>query len=375
MLSANWRPLGGRGRRPQRASPGAGEGCHRDERGVRGQGLPVFPCSHVDYNSRSWETLGTGGAPRPCGLDAAGGGLSQAARAGANRRGTPASAGECRRDIGGPRGRSCARFAMPSIAGNTAASAPDVGVGPWSDAERVRQYDSAENAHFYAKLLTRLVAGAGAFVGGRGLDLGCGSGFATEGLVRAFPGVAWEGVDVSAPMLARAARKPALATISLRHAAAEALPYAAGSFDVVVSNFSWHWFGPAAGQEVARVLRPGGWMLASAPLRHFSSAEGNRWLARRLHARRRSFRRLGTQGLRLEDMSDLLPGDVRIRRLESTVIEERFPSAQALLVTLESRGSLHAIFGADGPDTTEEAPAGSLAFEWQVGLLHLQISP
>ena len=118
-------------------------------------------------------------------------------------------------DIGGPRGKSCARFAMPSIAGNIPASAPDVGVGPWSDDERVRRYDSDENGRFYGTLLTRLVAGAGPFVGGRGLDLGCGSGFATEGLVRAFPGVTWEGVDVSAPMLARAACKPAVTAISL----------------------------------------------------------------------------------------------------------------------------------------------------------------
>ncbi|MGB8296077.1 MAG: methyltransferase domain-containing protein [Polyangia bacterium] len=260
----------------------------------------------------------------------------------------------------------------PSLVGNTAASVRDASVGPWSDDERARRYDSDGNGHFYGTLLTRLVAGAGPFVAGRGLDLGCGSGFATEGLVRAFPGVAWEGADVSAPMLARAACKPTLAAMPLRHAAAEALPYAAGSFDVVVSNFSWHWFGPAAGHEVARVLRPGGWMLLSAPLRHLSGADGNRWLARRLHARRRSLRRLLSQGLRMEDMNALLPGHVHVRRLESVVIEERFASAQALLTTLESRGSLHAIFGADGWEAPEEDPTGSLAFEWHVGLLHLQ---
>src|SRR5208283_2470943 len=63
----------------------------------------------------------------------------------------------------------------------------------------------------------RLVADAGPLTGGRGLDLGCGSGFATEGLLRAFPGVAWQGVDVSSPMLARAACKPTLAAVPLRH--------------------------------------------------------------------------------------------------------------------------------------------------------------
>lgn len=283
---------------------------------------------------------------------------------------------ECRRDICGPRGKSCARFAMrPSIVRSTVASERDASVGPWSDGQRARRYDSAENRQFYRTLLTRLVAGAGPFLEGRGLDLGCGSGFATEGLLQAFPGVAWQGVDVSAPMLARAACKATLAAVPLRHAAAEALPYAPGSFDVVVSNFSWHWFEPAAGDEVLRVLRPGGWMLVSAPLRHFSSAEGNRWLGRRLHARRRSFRRLGSQGLRIEEMTSLLPGEVRTHRLESVVIEERFADAQALLATLESRGSLHAIFGIDGLEAFSDRPAGGLAFEWHVGLLHAQVRP
>jgi len=262
----------------------------------------------------------------------------------------------------------------PSIARNTVASERDVSVGPWSDGERARRYDSTENRHFYRTLLARLVADAGPLTGGRGLDLGCGSGFATEGLLRAFPGVAWQGVDVSSPMLARAACKPTLAAVPLRHAAAEALPYATGSLDVVVSNFSWHWFGPAAG-EVLRVLRPGGWLLVSAPLRRFSSAEGNRWLARQLHARRGGFCRLASQGLRIEEMASLLPGELRTHRVESVAIEERFVDASALLATLESRGSLHAIFGADGLRASGEWPAGSLAFEWHVGLLHAQVGP
>jgi SAM-dependent methyltransferase len=246
----------------------------------------------------------------------------------------------------------------PNIVRNLEASERDVRVGPWSDDERARRYDSVENRLFYQALLGGLVAGAGPFSRGRGLDLGCGTGFATEGLLQAFPDVAWQGVDVSAPMLARAADKPGLAAVSLRHAAAEALPYAAGSFDVVVSNFSWHWFRPAAADEVLRVLRPGGWLLVSAPVRHFSRAQGNRWLARGLHADRRNFRRLTSQGLRIEDMASLLPGEMRTHRLESVAIEERFADASALLATLESRGSLHAIFGHEGVEAASRV--GSL---------------
>jgi SAM-dependent methyltransferase len=261
----------------------------------------------------------------------------------------------------------------PSIVRNPVASERDVSVGPWSDSDRARRYDSAENRDFYGNLLQRLVADARWFSAGLGLDLGCGSGFATERLLQAFPGVAWHGVDVSLPMLTRAAHKPSMAAVSLCHGAAEALPYAAGSFAVAVSNFSWHWFQPAAGHEVLRVLGPDGWLLLSAPLRHLSNAEGNRWLARRLHARRRSFRRLGSQGLRMEEMASLLPGGMRIHHLDSVVIEERFPDAEALLATLQSRGSLHAIFGADDVESLSDRPKGGVAFEWHVGLLHAQV--
>jgi len=248
-------------------------------------------------------------------------------------------------------------------------------VGLWCNPGQAQRYDSAANHGFYAGLLTRLLAGAGPFVRGHGLDLGCGSGFATEGLVRAFPGLAWEGLDVSGPLLARAANKRTLARVALRQAAAEAMPYADHSFDVVVCNFAWHWFAPAAGREVARVLRPGGWLLLSAPVRQLSSAAGNRWLARRLHAQRHGFRRFASQGLRLGDLTSLLSGEVRTRRLESVVIEEQFPDAQTMLASLESRGSLQAIFGAGGWDAPADLPAGGLAFEWHVGLLQAQVRP
>lgn len=243
-------------------------------------------------------------------------------------------------------------------------------VGLWSDGGQVQRYDSDDNRAFYAGLLARLLEGVSPDLQGRGLDLGCGSGFATEGLVRALPQVSWHGLDVSAPMLARASGKPELARVRLVHAAAEALPYAGASFDLVVSNFSWHWFAPAAAAELARVLRPGGWLLVCAPLRHLSQADGNRWLARRLLARRHSFRRLGSQGLRLDDLPRLLPVPLRTARLQEVIVEEQFPDARVLLTTLQSRGALQAIFGANHADLDLDLPAGPMDFEWPIGLLH-----
>jgi hypothetical protein len=88
---------------------------------------------------------------------------------------------------------------------------------------------------------------------------------------------------------------------------------------------------------------------------------------------------LGSQGLRIEELASLLPGELRTHRLESVAIEERFSDAEALLATLESRGSLHAIFGRDelGEPSSQFStrPEGSLAFEWHVGLLHAQVRP
>jgi SAM-dependent methyltransferase len=245
-------------------------------------------------------------------------------------------------------------------------------VALWSDGGQAQRYDSDGNRRFYADLVARLLEGAPT-IAGRGLDLGCGSGFACEVLTCTRPQVAWHGVDVSAPMLARAGHKPLLSGVRLCRAAAESLPYGDRAFDVVVSNFSWHWFAPAAAAEVARVLRPGGWLLVCAPLRHFSQADGNRWLARRLLARRHSFRRMGSQGLRLEDLPRLLPVPLRPARLQQIVIEESFSDARSLLATLQSRGALQAIFGADHEQVAAEMPDGPLTFEWPIGLLHAQV--
>jgi SAM-dependent methyltransferase len=119
-------------------------------------------------------------------------------------------------------------------------------VGLWSENGQAQRYDSDGNRGFYAGLLACLLEGVSPGLHGRGLDLGCGSGFATQALVRALPQVTWHGLDVSAPMLARASHKPGLAPVRFCHAAAESLPYATGAFDVVVSNLSWHWFAPVA---------------------------------------------------------------------------------------------------------------------------------
>lgn len=86
------------------------------------------------------------------------------------------------------------------------------------------------------------------------LELGAGTGIASTGL-RARTLVV---TDLGPRMLARGMEKHDWPGVVCR---AEALPFAADSFDSVCGAQMWHWTAPPASQEVARVLRPGGHLL------------------------------------------------------------------------------------------------------------------
>ncbi len=91
------------------------------------------------------------------------------------------------------------------------------------------------------------------------LDVGCGTGSLLGSLAEAFPDAVLYGIDPSPEMLAVAGKKPGCRA-DLRVGVAESLPFDNGSFDVVVSSSSLHyWRKPdAALAEISRVLAPGG---------------------------------------------------------------------------------------------------------------------
>jgi ubiquinone/menaquinone biosynthesis C-methylase UbiE len=93
----------------------------------------------------------------------------------------------------------------------------------------------------------------------RVLDVGCGTGDLLRQLHRSRPGARLVGVD-PAPEMLDVARRKLPATVDLREAWAERLPYAEGTFDVVVScNALHHMRDPVAALiEMRRVLRSGG---------------------------------------------------------------------------------------------------------------------
>lgn len=93
------------------------------------------------------------------------------------------------------------------------------------------------------------------------LELGCGTGAVLRALA---PHIAQGvGVDVSAGMLERARVHPAGdARLSFVQVDGSALPFAAASFDVVLSFLSFRYLDWAASfREVQRVLAPGGQLL------------------------------------------------------------------------------------------------------------------
>lgn len=133
---------------------------------------------------------------------------------------------------------------------------------------RAREYEvmaAVEDRHFWfvqtrAIIRDALVA-AGVAPDDRVLDLGCGTG----GTMRTLKDVAtWTGVDVN-PFAARLAEERSGAPVTLAEAAA--LPFPDGAFDAVTAlDVLEHIDDDASAlQEVRRVLRPGGALVATVP--------------------------------------------------------------------------------------------------------------
>ncbi|GAA3873888.1 class I SAM-dependent methyltransferase [Saccharothrix violaceirubra] len=122
----------------------------------------------------------------------------------------------------------------------------------WADNhDRYDALNGAYNPH--------LLAAVGA--GDRVLDLGCGNGQVTR--LAARRGAHATGVDLSAPMLARArscAQAEGVDNVTFEQGDVQVHPFAADSYDVVLSRFGVMFYADpvAAFANVRRALRPGG---------------------------------------------------------------------------------------------------------------------
>lgn len=99
------------------------------------------------------------------------------------------------------------------------------------------------------------------------LDLGCGTGKSTEGLLRQFPKAQLLAMDFALPMLERARRRGRwLKRPRCICGDIDALPLPDESVDLVFSNASLQWSADpqAAFSDISRVLRPGGLVIFSS---------------------------------------------------------------------------------------------------------------
>ena len=98
----------------------------------------------------------------------------------------------------------------------------------------------------------------------RVLDVGCGTGESTLFLAREFPQARVRGVDIAEEMVRLATAKTGLdpdGRIAFKVGDAAALPYPDGTFDLVAQLNVPPFFA-----EIARVLRPGGFVVVAASL-------------------------------------------------------------------------------------------------------------
>ncbi|WP_316529500.1 class I SAM-dependent methyltransferase [Kitasatospora brasiliensis] len=105
-----------------------------------------------------------------------------------------------------------------------------------------------------------LLAAAAIAPGDHVLDVGCGAGQTTRLAARAAAQGAALGLDLSAPMLARARALAAEDNISFEQGDAQVHPLPPAAFDVAISRFGVMFFEDpvAAFGNIARALRPGG---------------------------------------------------------------------------------------------------------------------
>jgi ubiquinone/menaquinone biosynthesis C-methylase UbiE len=95
------------------------------------------------------------------------------------------------------------------------------------------------------------------------LDVGCGTGWATQALIDRFHPARVTGVDPSEGMLAEFQAKVggiAGTEVALAQGDVENMPVADGAFDLVISSMAYHWFPRKwdAAQAIARTMKPGG---------------------------------------------------------------------------------------------------------------------
>jgi SAM-dependent methyltransferase len=168
-------------------------------------------------------------------------------------------------------------------------------VAPGPNADQIRHWNEVAGAKWVAlqdvldvqigPLGLRAMARAAVAPGERVLDVGCGCGASSLELARRVgPTGRVTGIDVSEPMLARAAERARAAGLDIEFVAGDAQthPFPAGSRDLVFSRFGVMFFADptTAFRNLHRALAPGGRLAFVC----WQALDRNPWAARPLAA-------------------------------------------------------------------------------------------
>jgi malonyl-CoA O-methyltransferase len=184
------------------------------------------------------------------------------------------------------------------------------------------------------KLLQRLPAAA---VQGRALEVGCGTGILSRIFLEQYPGSNLLLSDLAHGMSCRVAAD--FTDQQVVDADAATLPFAAESFDLVLSSSVYQWVDhlPQAFAELQRVLRSGGHVLMAI------FGEQTLHELRQSHAEASLLRESHGQGFpNCAQMRDALGGDFEIELLESSLEVEWHSGVPHLLRSLKAIGAQNA---------------------------------
>lgn len=137
------------------------------------------------------------------------------------------------------------------------------GFAPLGETDKAPELRPEDQADRYAINLYHHVATLAPIESREVLEVGCGRGGGSSYIARYLKPARMVGVDISQNAIDFCRKVHKVDNLDYRHGDAEALPFADASFDAVINVESSFCYGSIDGfiAEVARVLRPGGYLL------------------------------------------------------------------------------------------------------------------
>lgn len=207
------------------------------------------------------------------------------------------------------------------------------------------QYENERNREFYGYFCGEMLKKIHNNDFKNVLEIGCGTGISTEKIVSDFQGSKIHAFDISKKMLEIAQKKPALKNV-IFHQNIEKLPNI--SFDLVISNFSYHWWSSSFCFQIKKLLNSKTELAICAPMQSNYLANGNLAIAKVLKELKLS------KAKPLDKLTGVTLSELRndFHDLEFMTSKksflETFKNKNELIMTLKIRGSLLAIASAFG---------------------------